>query len=297
MPNIVVEGHDGTGKSTLVAYLSRRYSRPIQHSEGPPKYPGEMHERVTKYLRYTNTLFDRHPCVSQPIYGTLRTHNQDIEPTLLKQFYDQDNIFIYCDPTKHFRDTHIKKEYEDPEHVKAVEDNYHGLLSLYRAWAVGHADFIYRIPVGEDFFPVIRCLHITAYLDRLLGYSVDPFADIIDFHEKFQLIYSGKPRRLPDDLSEFRIKFLKEELQEYIRAVDLDDFPDQLDALVDLAYVTLGTAYLHGFNFNEAWRRVHRANMMKIRAMRPEDSTRGNHRFDIVKPKGWTAPDLTDLVT
>jgi len=69
---------------------------------------------------------------------------------------------------------------------------------------------------------------------------------------------------------------------------------DQLDALVDLAYVVLGTAFMHGFDFNEAWRRVHAANMQKVRATSPDVSKR-NSSLDVVKPEGWTPPDLSDL--
>lgn len=142
------------------------------------------------------------------------------------------------------------------------------------------------------------------------------FADIAAFHEKFGLEYGGKPRFLPEELATFRIGFMAEELGEYClddiaitegidvmfrellqenavpQTVPLDK---QLDALVDLVYVALGTAYLQGFNFNEAWRRVHEANMRKVRATRAEDSQRGS-TSDVVKPVGWTAPDLSDLV-
>jgi predicted HAD superfamily Cof-like phosphohydrolase len=151
------------------------------------------------------------------------------------------------------------------------------------------------------------------------------FTDIADFHQKFDLTYDGNARQLPNDLIEFRIGFMQEELDEYVThasetAVELtgpegDDHsqengggftPDkdavvaglegQLDALVDLVYVALGTAYLQGFKFEEAWARVHAANMRKKRA-EPDgsDSKRGSPN-DVVKPEGWVAPSHTDLV-
>ena len=142
------------------------------------------------------------------------------------------------------------------------------------------------------------------------------FDDIKAFHEKFDLKYNGAPRWLPQDLDHFRTGFLAEELAEYTtddKTVQADiirnvkrgtvirpsDTPPslekQLDALVDLVYVALGTAYLHGFDFDEAWRRVHAANMKKIRATLSEQSARGSIH-DVVKPPGWTAPNLSDLV-
>jgi predicted HAD superfamily Cof-like phosphohydrolase len=137
----------------------------------------------------------------------------------------------------------------------------------------------------------------------------NPFADVAAFHEKFELTYDGRPRRLPEELAKFRVGFMAEELAEYafndkevindlIFAIQEEMVPtelhDQLDALVDLVYVALGTAYLQGFNFEEAWRRVHAANMAKTRALREVDSQRGS-LYDVVKPPGWVAPDLKDL--
>ena len=123
----------------------------------------------------------------------------------------------------------------------------------------------------------------------------DLMKDIKEFHEKFELRGPQQPTQLPGDLHEFRVDFMFEELHEYRLAHQQGNIVDQLDALVDLTYVVLGTAYLHGFDFNEAWRRVHAANMEKIRAASGFDSRRGS-AYDVVKPEGWTAPDLSDLV-
>lgn len=141
-------------------------------------------------------------------------------------------------------------------------------------------------------------------------------SDIAAFHEKFGLGYSGPPRVLPEELAQFRVGFIGEELGEYAfgpgsRGEELTQLmvsylqrnttpqnvplEKQLDALVDMVYVILGNAYLQGFDFGEAWRRVHNANMQKVRAERAIDSARGS-TYDVVKPAGWQAPDLSDLV-
>jgi predicted HAD superfamily Cof-like phosphohydrolase len=69
----------------------------------------------------------------------------------------------------------------------------------------------------------------------------------------------------------------------------------QLDALVDLVYVALGTAVMQGFDFEEAWRRVHAANMLKTKYSRANPGKRKSS-FDVVKPIGWIRPNLSDLV-
>lgn len=138
-----------------------------------------------------------------------------------------------------------------------------------------------------------------------VAHDFDPVYDIECFHRRFQQLYTGKPRMLPHALQSFRTKFLQEELVEYeaavstMRTMDYNqkDSADALDSLVDLVYVALGTAHLHGYDFREAWRRVHRANMAKVIAQAEGDArSHRDARFDVVKPAGWKAPNHTDLV-
>lgn len=121
------------------------------------------------------------------------------------------------------------------------------------------------------------------------------YYDIVMFHVKYELTYKGPPRKLPEDLSEFRIKFMQEELDEYKKAVASGNLHEQFDALIDLVYVALGTAYMHGFNFPEGWRRVHEANMRKVRVLKADDSKRGS-TYDVIKPPGWAPASLYDLL-
>ena len=142
--------------------------------------------------------------------------------------------------------------------------------------------------------------------------------DIRDFHEKFGIEYNGKPRALPENLRHFRTQFKQEELDEYSdhgtalsvlldpnvpapeadRAEITHQLEGQLDALVDLMYVTLGSVYLQGFGpiFDEAWNRVHAANMAKVRAQADASDSKRGSSFDVVKPPGWAPPSHTDLV-
>ncbi len=120
------------------------------------------------------------------------------------------------------------------------------------------------------------------------------FNKIKEFHEKFGLEYNGDPRQLSAEMQKFRCKFLLEEITEYLMATMDGDIVEQLDALVDIVYVALGTAYLQGFDFNEAFRRVHEQNMKKVRVENPSESKRGTS-FDVIKPPGWTHASLVDL--
>lgn len=110
-------------------------------------------------------------------------------------------------------------------------------------------------------------------------------------HKKFnitseQIAFTNKEKR-------FRIKAMQEELDEYC---DATNEADELDALVDLVVFTLGTAERQGLLhvFEEAFKRVMEANCEKQLG---RNKKRDNFQIDLVKPEGWTAPDLHDLVS
>jgi predicted HAD superfamily Cof-like phosphohydrolase len=125
--------------------------------------------------------------------------------------------------------------------------------------------------------------------------------DVTDFHKKFGINYAGEVRPLPEDLITFRNKRAFDEVEEIVHAEATDDLPMVLDGIIDTIYILLGTAHLHGFTpekINEAWRRVHVANMAKQLATSETGSPHGElgiRNGDIIKPPGWKAPDLSDL--
>lgn len=148
-------------------------------------------------------------------------------------------------------------------------------------------------------------------------------ADIAAFHTKFGLQYNEEPRELPANMALFRIGFMIEELAEYSQAcgfvnisrtlndlhehimgdrrwivnqLELRNFEAQFDSLIDLVYVALGTSYLQGFDFDEGWRRVHLANMSKVKVPSNLEGSKRKSEFDVVKPKGWRPADLSDLL-
>jgi predicted HAD superfamily Cof-like phosphohydrolase len=294
MTIIVIEGPDASGKSTLAKHLAHVLDRTIQPSEGPPKYPGEINERLARYSTLgDDIIYDRHPVVSEEVYAYALRRTTDVSLVTMQYFYAQRPLFIYCDPlTRDLPRTHNKKPHDTPEHLYAVHENYERLVTAYRSWALTHAHIIYRI--GDDY-------------DRIAHYVIDYVRDIREFHIKFGIAYDGPPRPLSPDLKDFRVRFLAEELCEYagvpaitktlIQAALKEkqrDVPlaDQFDALIDLVYVALGTAHLHGFPFPNGWAMVHAANMRKIRAPSAEHSTRG-HAADVIKPEGWQHPNIS----
>jgi predicted HAD superfamily Cof-like phosphohydrolase len=127
----------------------------------------------------------------------------------------------------------------------------------------------------------------------------DVFGNVVDFHKKFGIQYDGPPRGRDGDLFLFRDLRFHEEIKEIRDAVDAAQAAEELDGYVDLVYIILGTCHLRGWDFNEAWRRVHTANMQKELASAKNPGKYGQlgDKVDIVKPEGWTAPSMQDLVT
>ena len=123
------------------------------------------------------------------------------------------------------------------------------------------------------------------------------FNDINEFSQKFGLPQPAQPKLLDHIDMHFRMQFMYEELREIQEGYSGKDIEEVFDGLIDLVYVALGTAWLMNLPFNDGWARVHLANMQKERAMSAGDTrSKRGHRWDIVKPEGWEAPVLTDLV-
>ena len=124
-------------------------------------------------------------------------------------------------------------------------------------------------------------------------------ADLIDdidkFHKKFGFEKNTKVG-IPNnsELINFRTSFLMEELSEYTNAIVKKDSAEVLDALVDIVYIALGTAWLFNLPFDKAWKEIQAANMKKVRA---KDTTgkRGT-KFDVIKPKDFKEPNIRRII-
>jgi hypothetical protein len=150
---IIIEGPDNSGKSTLARHCASRISVMIQESEGPPKWAGEITERIRRY-KGSSSIFVRHPAVSNPIYDMTRpVEEQDIIPIpVITEFYDQSNLFVYCDPgTRGFKEHQIKQGIDTDIHLRRIVDNHGLIVHLYRTWAALHAHVVYRIGDDMDF--------------------------------------------------------------------------------------------------------------------------------------------------
>ena len=115
--------------------------------------------------------------------------------------------------------------------------------------------------------------------------------DVCEFHKKFEIPIEKYPAFPSKELLEFRMKFLREEVNEFDEAVKEGNIVKAFDALIDAVYVAIGTAVIMNLPFEKGWDIVHSANMTKIRAKNASQSKRGT-AFDVIKPSNWIAPDM-----
>lgn len=121
-----------------------------------------------------------------------------------------------------------------------------------------------------------------------------------EFHEKFGIepqCREGEPYMLTSDAFHFRQGFMNEELEEFETAYIDGDPVRMTDALLDLVYVTTGTALLMGITpaqWQGMMTAVHQCNMNKVRAQSAEQSAESTGRgssLDVIKPEGWSGPE------
>ena len=94
---------------------------------------------------------------------------------------------------------------------------------------------------------------------------------------------------------EFRAKFIQEELNELITAIENQEADEVVDAFIDIIVIALGTLDAFDVNIKKAWKRVHHANMQKKIGVK---DTRPNPLGlpDLIKPENWQAPQHFDNI-
>lgn len=107
-----------------------------------------------------------------------------------------------------------------------------------------------------------------------------------EFHEAMG-VTTGKTPAVRDPA--LRWSLLREECGETGMALNKRDLPGIADGLCDLIYVALGTAVACGIDLAPIFEEVHRANMAKTGGGMREDGK-------ILKPPGWTPPDVEGLL-
>lgn len=173
--NIVVEGPDNSGKSTLIKVLARDLNYKVVPSPGPCRSELDFIERYQHLRRVNNTIFDRHACVSEVIYGPLCGRGEAfINPLVLTAFYNDPPILIYC-RGRDLAEHKVRKGVDTPEHLEAVYRNHAAICNRYEEWAKMCADVWYDVrdhlaqPGGNVYQAVASS---TVYLRKLIRFII-----------------------------------------------------------------------------------------------------------------------------
>jgi predicted HAD superfamily Cof-like phosphohydrolase len=82
--------------------------------------------------------------------------------------------------------------------------------------------------------------------------------------------------------------------EEFDELCESDNIVDDLDALIDILVVTIGAIHSLGANGEAAWNEVMRTNFAKIDPATGKVRKREDGK--VLKPEGWTPPDLEPFV-
>ena len=91
------------------------------------------------------------------------------------------------------------------------------------------------------------------------------------------------------------LDLMEEEWKELKAALLMNDPVEQLDALLDFIVVTTGAIHSAGFDGEGGWKEVMKTNFAKID--RETGKVRKREDGKVLKPTGWTPPNLKPFVT
>lgn len=125
----------------------------------------------------------------------------------------------------------------------------------------------------------------------------DMFSEIADFMRAGGQKVPAKPEKsVPKDVDRF-VDRVREEIIETTTAYFMTDKPEVVDGFLDTAYVALtGAIRVAGEKkARECWEAIMRANTSKIDGTYGP-TVRDEHTGKILKPEGWTAPNIESIL-
>jgi predicted HAD superfamily Cof-like phosphohydrolase len=118
----------------------------------------------------------------------------------------------------------------------------------------------------------------------------NPFRD----QEKFMRACDQTVDGFNQDQFKLYLDLMQEEWKELKVAIDNNDRLETLDALLDFIVVTIGAIHSGGFDGEGGWKEVMKTNFAKI----DKETGKVRKREDgkVLKPLGWTPPDLNPFI-
>lgn len=143
--NIVVEGPDASGKTTLIGKLAPLLGLSVVKSEGPCVDIHDFRQRCQQLYSLKNVIFDRHCHVSEPIYGYFAKRYDTVDYSLIALIRRNPPLYIYCRGPATL-DRHVADHSKDsPEHLAMIERHHSEIRYSYERWANANAHIWYTI--------------------------------------------------------------------------------------------------------------------------------------------------------
>ena len=120
----------------------------------------------------------------------------------------------------------------------------------------------------------------------------NPFRDQEKFMKSCGQTVGGK---FDNDQFNLYVTLIEEECNELADAIRAHDQLETLDALVDILVVTIGAIHSMGADGEGAWKEVMSTNFAKID--KKTGLVRKREDGKVLKPVGWTAPELAQFLT
>lgn len=153
---IILEGPDGSGKSSLVKQLSKDLKMTEFWSAGPPGDISKVKKCCIEQFKMENTIFDRVTCISEQCYNIdiSQLRLQLLNYYLLKML--KDSIIVYCTALVEESDDGLRNK----EHDKFVKDNFEEIKSRYVEVMsrIKHINHNFQIDKYEDLLCNIKRL-------------------------------------------------------------------------------------------------------------------------------------------
>ena len=113
------------------------------------------------------------------------------------------------------------------------------------------------------------------------------------FMETFAQEVKNKPSFSSEKINNLRYELIKEEFDEFKKALKNKDILEVADALTDILYVTYGAGHAFGIDLDKCFEEVQQSNMSKL-------DERGepiyNKNGKVMKGPNYFKPDLTKFV-
>jgi predicted HAD superfamily Cof-like phosphohydrolase len=133
-------------------------------------------------------------------------------------------------------------------------------------------------------------MRIKAHFILKKKQMTNPFRD----QEKFMKACDQSTDIWNQEQFDLYVNLIEEEFKELKEAIAAGDRVEILDALEDIMVVTAGAMHSAGMDGEGGWKEVMRTNFAKID--RETGKVRKREDGKVLKPLGWTAPNLTPFL-